>query len=85
MNYFDQTGDYDKAVEQLKLDVVTGTAPDIIAVSGIDYSMFSEKGVLADLYDFYQKKKSHNLINSVVSQLSARHNGTQKVHCSGNI
>jgi len=52
VDYFNQTGDYDKAIEQLNLDVVTRTAPDIIAVSGIDYSMFSEKGVLADLYDF---------------------------------
>ena len=69
VNYFDQTGDYDKAVEQLKLDVVTGTAPDIIAVSGIDYSMFSEKGVLADLYDFLRDDKECSkdmLVQSVV-------------------
>ncbi|MCM1500762.1 MAG: hypothetical protein NC124_20075, partial [Clostridium sp.] len=52
VDYFDRTGDYDKAAEQLKLDIITGTAPNIIALSGIDRSMLSEKGVLADLYDF---------------------------------
>ncbi len=69
VEYMDQTGDYDKAVEQLKLDVVTGTAPDIIAVSEMDYSMFSEKGVLADLYDFMRDDEECSksmLVQSVV-------------------
>lgn len=69
VDYFEQTGDYDRAVEQLKLDVVTGTAPDIIAVSGIDYSMFSEKGALADLYDFMRDDEECTrdlLVRSVV-------------------
>lgn len=69
VDYFEQTGDYDKAVEQLKLDVITGTAPDIIAVSGIDYSMLSEKGVLADLYGFMKDDEECSkdmLVQSVV-------------------
>ncbi len=69
VDYFNQTGDYDEAIEQLKLDVVTRTAPDIIAVSGIDYSMFSEKGVLADLYDFMSDDEEISkdmLVQSVV-------------------
>lgn len=69
VDYFERTGDYDKAVEQLKLDVITGTAPDIIAVSGIDYSMFSEKGVLADLYGFMKEDEGCSkdmLVQSVV-------------------
>ncbi len=55
VDYFSRTGDYDSATEQLKLDVVTGKAPDIIAVSGIDYQMFAGKGVLADLYGFLEE------------------------------
>ena len=43
---------YEDAVEQLKLDIVSGTAPDMITLGGINYSMLSEKGALADLYDF---------------------------------
>lgn len=52
VDYVTQKGNYEDAVEQLKLDVVSGKAPDIITVGGIDYGTFSEKGVLADLYDF---------------------------------
>ena len=55
VDYYVTAGGYDDALEKFKLDVVTGKAPDIIAVSGIDYNMFSEKGVLADLYEFMQK------------------------------
>ena len=55
VDYIAQEGNYEDAIEQLKLDIVTGKAPDIITVGGIDYSMFSEKGVLADLYDFMQE------------------------------
>lgn len=69
VDYSERMGDYDKALEQLKLDIVTGTAPDIIAVSGIDYSMFSEKGVFADLYDFMRDDEECSrdaLVRSVV-------------------
>lgn len=52
VDYVTQKGNYKDAVEQLKLDVVSGKAPDILTVGGIDYGIFSEKGVLADLYDF---------------------------------
>ena len=55
VDYFSRTGDYEDASEQLKLDVVTGKAPDVIAVSGIDYQTFSGKGVLADLYSFMEE------------------------------
>ena len=55
VDYFGQAGNYEDAAERLKLDVVTGKAPDIISVSGIDYSMFAKKGVFADLYSFMQE------------------------------
>lgn len=52
VDYFSQAESYEDASDRLSLDIVTGKAPDIIALSGIDYSMFCEKGVLADLYEF---------------------------------
>lgn len=52
VDYVAQEGNCEDAVEQLKLDAVTGKAPDIITVGGMDYGTFAEKGVLADLYDF---------------------------------
>lgn len=55
VDYYSREGNYEDAAEKLKLDVVTGKAPDIIGVSGIDYRIFSGKGVLADLYDFMEE------------------------------
>ncbi len=55
VDYFAQAESYEEAASRLNLDAVTGKAPDIIAVSGINYSMFCEKGVLADLYEFMGK------------------------------
>jgi len=52
VDYVTQEANYTDAIEQLKLDVVSGKGPDIITIGGIDYGTFSEKGVLADLYDF---------------------------------
>lgn len=75
VDYFERTGDYDKAVEQLKLDVITGTAPNIIAVSGIDYSVFSEKGVLADLYEFMKEDEGCSKDMLVQSAVKAYEEG----------
>ena len=58
VDYLSQAESYEKAEERLKLDVVTGNAPDVIAVSGLDYQMFSEKGLLADLYDFMREDEA---------------------------
>lgn len=55
LDYNALAGDYGKAAERLKLDVVTGKAPDLITTGGIDYSLLSRKGVLADLYDFMEE------------------------------
>lgn len=44
VDYFSQAESYEDASDRLSLDIVTGKAPDIIALSGIDYSMFCEKG-----------------------------------------
>ncbi|MCM1188491.1 MAG: extracellular solute-binding protein [bacterium] len=54
VDYIAQKGNYEDAAEQLKLDVISGKAPDIITVTGTDYRVFAEKGALADLYDFME-------------------------------
>lgn len=69
VDYSMTTGSYDSALEQLKLDVVTGKAPDIISVSGIDPTILSAKGVFADLYGFMQEDEECTkdmLIQSVI-------------------
>ena len=52
--YYQEDGDFEQSVERLKLDVVTGSAPDIMEVSMINYEMLADKGVFADLYKFMQ-------------------------------
>lgn len=55
VDYAAAAGSYESGLEQLKLDVATGKAPDIISVSGIDSTILSDKGVLADLYEFMRR------------------------------
>lgn len=60
---------YERGNNQLKLDIVTGKAPDILDVSAVDYDVFAEKGVLADLYGFMKEDvdcSKDMLISSVI-------------------
>ncbi|MCM1056297.1 MAG: extracellular solute-binding protein [Firmicutes bacterium] len=68
IDYVTQEGDSEAAVEQLKLDIISGKAPDIITVGGMDHGIFSQKGVLADLYEFMKDDEECNkemLVQSV--------------------
>lgn len=49
---YDLYDDYRKGLEQLKLDLISGKAPDIINISPISIDAFITKDVFADLYDF---------------------------------
>ncbi|MGN0426322.1 MAG: hypothetical protein ACI4F0_00855 [Agathobacter sp.] len=51
---------YGEDLEQLKMDIVSGEAPDIIDVSDINPSMFSEKGAFTDLYERMEADGSFN-------------------------
>lgn len=75
VDYFQKTGDYDRALEQIKLDLVTGKAPNIISLSGIDTNMLSEKGVLVDLYDLMEKDGEFDCESLVSSVLRAYEDG----------
>lgn len=69
-DYAGQEEDDEAALEQLKLDLVTGEAPDVIAVSGLDYQLFSNKGALADLYTFMENDadlSAADLVQSVTA------------------
>lgn len=52
--YHQEGGDFEQSVEKLKIDMVTGNAPDIMEVSMINYEMLADKGAFADLYKFMQ-------------------------------
>lgn len=52
--YREDAAAYELGLDQLKLDIVTGHAPDLLMVSGVDYDIFADKGVLADLYGFME-------------------------------
>ena len=52
VSYYNEQEDYEKSVERLKLDIVAGTAPDIIDVSSVDYEVFVNKGIFTDLYKY---------------------------------
>lgn len=69
VDYWENADTYDLGVDRLKLDLVTGRAPDILAVSALDYDLLVDKGVLADLYGFMEEDTELNrdmLIPSVV-------------------
>ena len=55
INYYNVNNNFDKEVEQLKLDITRGKVPDILEVSMIDWEMLAKKGLWADLYDFMEQ------------------------------
>ena len=66
--YLSGETDYDEAANRLKMDIITGNAPDIIDVSGVDYSAMSDKGVLVDLYEYMtdeEELQSKDILTSV--------------------
>lgn len=48
------TDDYSVGLDRLKLDIISGKAPDVMEVSGFDTNIFAAKGVFADLYTFME-------------------------------
>lgn len=69
VEYNKEQDGYDRGRDQMKLDIVTGKAPDILDVSAVDYDIFVEKGVLVDLYGFMQEDADCNkdmMISSVI-------------------
>lgn len=60
--------DYEAGLAQLNSDIVSGNAPDIIDLSSGSVSQYIEKGILEDLYPYFDKDselKKENYIQSV--------------------
>ena len=60
VSYYNEQEDYEKSVERLKLDIVAGTAPDIIDVSSVDYEVFANKRIFTDLYKYMKEDAELN-------------------------
>lgn len=48
-DYLDGGGSFEDGVEQLNLDFVSSTAPDMIDLAGTDFDQYGEKGLLEDI------------------------------------
>ncbi len=46
--------DWDKALEQLNLDLISGRVPDILDLSGLPADAYSRRGLLEDLYPYLE-------------------------------
>lgn len=60
ITYYDEEKGFEEGVEQLKLDLVRGEAPDILEVSILDCDMLAKKGVFVDLYKYMEEDKECN-------------------------
>lgn len=49
------TDDYETGLAQFNADLTTGSCPDIIDLSSIDFHQYASKGVLEDLYPYMEK------------------------------
>jgi len=71
INYYREGQDFIEGVEQLKLDIIRGAAPDIIDVSMFDHAMLTDKGVFANLLSFMENDPEINADMIVPSVLDA--------------
>lgn len=63
------TDDYEAGLAQLNSDIISGKAPDIIDLSSSGVKQYMEKGVLEDLYPYFEKDsevKKENYVQSVL-------------------
>lgn len=66
-----ENNDYESGYDRLTLDIIQGTAPDIISVYGIDYENLAQKGAFCDLYSFMNSDTDANRQDFVESVLRA--------------
>lgn len=68
VEYYNEAYGYTEAADRMKLDVISGKAPDVMDMSGVDASVFSSKGALVDLYALMEQDEEFSkerLISSV--------------------
>ncbi len=66
--------DYQAGFERLKLDIVSGSAPDMIATEGIDVDLLANAGAFMNLYSFMETDDQCNKDALVDSVLKAYEN-----------
>lgn len=72
VDYLAEASDYDDAVTKLHLDLSRGNAPDLLVTSSMpDGAVYSEKGMLCDLYGFMENDEEVNRETVVPSVLRA--------------
>ena len=72
VDYLAEASDYDDAVTKLHLDLSRGNAPDLLVTSSMpDGAVYSEKGMLCDLYGFMEDDEEVNRETVVPSVLRA--------------
>ena len=54
ISYFDEEMGYEESLLDLKFDIVSNKAPDIIDVSDIDYDKYIDKGIFVDLIEYME-------------------------------
>lgn len=60
--------DFDRGIEQLKLDIIQDRAPDVFFVDGMEYEMLAMKGAFENLNDYIKSDKelsSNEIVRSV--------------------
>lgn len=68
VSYWNEESSYEDNVNRLKMDIISGNAPDIIEVSDAYMSTLVQKGVFVDLYAFMETDtecKKDSLINNI--------------------
>jgi ABC-type glycerol-3-phosphate transport system substrate-binding protein len=65
------TDDYTAGIAQLNSDIVSGNTPDIIDLSNGSVNKYIEKGILEDLYPFFDKDSDMKKENYVESAFKA--------------
>lgn len=75
VEYYDKENGYTGASDKMKLDIISGNAPDIIDVSGVDVSILSNKGLLVDLYSLMEQDEDFSKERLISSVIKAYENG----------
>ena len=72
IDYYDINTGYDDAVTRFQLDLTRGNAPDLLVTSAVsDGEIYSERGILCDLYSFMEHDEELNRDTVVPSVLRA--------------
>lgn len=73
IDYSESVTSYDEAREKLTMAILTGDAPDIIDLRGLEYEEYARSGILTDLSSYFEEDENmsiDSLVNGVVEALA---------------